>query len=1196
MIDGITSAGRLGKLNAETSGAMDTGATTHTSGRAKLFPKKGVEKYSPNIKVQIANGVRCNVLLMGLMLVPVQGRTTVTSSKKQFKCAIGLAHSLLVEQFPVTLISPKAMFRNEGIRCYFNDDLYFKTPGGFYFDFIETDNLYILPFLEDSYLNEIDYSKVYNFSAAWQRISADRLHTRFMRFSLDRIQSSREDITGVDFEVVGPNRLSHNTGNARHHSTRLRVHNPHTYFGSGIASDTIEFETSTPFAFKYMVTFLDLATKYLAGYFLRTHTSEEVRHAFNQFHTDHVRFMRKGRVELWYMDNGSEFGAPKFFSVQSMDQWCSEYWIRRKFIVPWNPQENPAESSNRILLRPIRASFAAANCSTKLWPFSAHQSIIAHNALCTTSDTALHAHVASASHICAWEACANAFAARPVSPYRMVHGHTFDGQYLRALFCACDVLLVNPKDLSQIPKAAPRTLRACHLGLDPRRQGYFVYIFSLERFTTSAYKDTYFGELEDIFPPLTCITGWSHLDSNEAPLPSDDQQRAVSRVHDNSAPAVAPAQDDVNNQRDHIQPSLDQLHGTVSTRTQRGAWHPDHCEVSDCTLPRGHSGPHSNDLVPRAGPPARNLRPRHPVVAGFAKHQPYGYTSLLTDANGLQFVYKTDAYRPIPTPNNTREAFIQDEQGWRESYARDFEAKMQNGAFEFIEDDGTIPRKCIQEIGWAHKIVWNEDNMTIDEKRSRLVGRGYLQVPGRDFCETYSATPRQCAVRGFAAAITCHDMDDVHLDVIKAFTQNKLDVDMFAYQPVGLDHVVGKNGKPMLLKVIMALEGLRQAAHLHQVNHSKTFVDFGWEQQDVEPCLFTFTLAGILLMIALVWTDDVAVGLAKSKEARDMFQTFLTEYGKRWNYKNKGPIKTFVGFDFRRVRGEDAKIWLSLPNHIDGIADKHVPAGTPAPSLPVDSQETLNALRLAADDTEKEQMKTRPYLAALAALLFYVLAIRPDCTVVVVLLCQFMQSPSPQCWDVLVKLIAYCHGTRTASIMYRRKPEKIPKEFDGSAAEWKLFRDNFLFFNYCDGAWKITSVAGYLTSICDGPLVWSTKLVKVICHSSAEAEICAGSLLSKDNMYLRQLLGAMGINILGAVPTFIDSTAAMDITGRLGVSKRTAHFLRWQHYMRWCVSHNFIRLIFVSTKRQLADALTKMVDKTLFLQFRDMVLVIEKTV
>ena len=136
---------------------------------------------------------------------------------------------------------------------------------------------------------------------------------------------------------------------------------------------------------------------------------------------------------------------------------------------------------------------------------------------------------------------------------------------------------------------------------------------------------------------------------------------------------------------------------------------------------------------------------------------------------------------------------------------------------------------------------------------------------------------------------------------------------------------------------------------------------------------------------------------------------------------------------------------------------------------------------------------------------------------------------------------------------------------------------------------------GSLTSICDGPLVWSTKLVKVICHSSAEAEICAGSLLSKDNMYLRQLLGAMGINILGAVPTFIDSTAAMDITGRLGVSKRTAHFLRWQHYMRWCVSHNFIRLIFVSTKRQLADALTKMVDKTLFLQFRDMVLVIEKT-
>ena len=46
----------------------------------------------------------------------------------------------------------------------------------------------------------------------------------------------------------------------------------------------------------------------------RTHSEAEVRNAHNQYMADHVRFMKNGRIELWYMDNGSEFGAPKFWT------------------------------------------------------------------------------------------------------------------------------------------------------------------------------------------------------------------------------------------------------------------------------------------------------------------------------------------------------------------------------------------------------------------------------------------------------------------------------------------------------------------------------------------------------------------------------------------------------------------------------------------------------------------------------------------------------------------------------------------------------------------------------------------------------------------------------------------------------------------------------------------------------------------
>ena len=65
------------------------------------------------------------------------------------KGRIVLSGGLLVEEVPVTLISPKAMFHNEGIRTYFNDDLYFPMPTGEILDFVETDRSHILPLADD---------------------------------------------------------------------------------------------------------------------------------------------------------------------------------------------------------------------------------------------------------------------------------------------------------------------------------------------------------------------------------------------------------------------------------------------------------------------------------------------------------------------------------------------------------------------------------------------------------------------------------------------------------------------------------------------------------------------------------------------------------------------------------------------------------------------------------------------------------------------------------------------------------------------------------------------------------------------------------------------------------------------------------------------------------------------------------------
>ena len=119
--------------------------------------------------------------------------------------------------------------------------------------------------------------------------------------------------------------------------------------------------------------------------------------------------------------------------------------------------------------------------------------------------------------------------------------------------------------------------------------------------------------------------------------------------------------------------------------------------------------------------------------------------------------------------------------------------------------------------------------------------------------------------------------------------------------------------------------------------------------------------------------------------------------------------------------------------------------------------------------------------------------------------------------------------------------------------------------------------------MCGGPIDWASRLIRVICHSSAEAEISAGSMAGKRVVFITELLGAFGIKLAAPVILLVDNTAAGDLTKKFGVAARTAHFLRWQHYLRWLVIHQYVTVVFVGTKDQLADILTKVVDISTFL-------------
>ena len=111
----------------------------------------------------------------------------------------------------------------------------------------------------------------------------------------------------------------------------------------------------------------------------------------------------------------------------------------------------------------------------------------------------------------------------------------------------------------------------------------------------------------------------------------------------------------------------------------------------------------------------------------------------------------------------------------------------------------TVPRpkdKNIAGTKWIFKNKFNKDGQVIKNK-ARLVCKGYAQVEGIEFEETYAPIARLEAIRMFLA-LSCHKNFKVYqMDIKSAFLNGKLE-EVYIEQPEGF---ILSNSWVLLLRV-----------------------------------------------------------------------------------------------------------------------------------------------------------------------------------------------------------------------------------------------------------------------------------------------------------------------------------------------------------------------------------------------------------
>ena len=107
------------------------------------------------------------------------------------------------------------------------------------------------------------------------------------------------------------------------------------------------------------------------------------------------------------------------------------------------------------------------------------------------------------------------------------------------------------------------------------------------------------------------------------------------------------------------------------------------------------------------------------------------------------------------------------------------------------------------------------------------------------------------------------------------------------------------------------------------------------------------------------------------------------------------------------------------------------------------------------------------------------------------------------------------------------------------------------------------------------PITWSSRRQATVSTSTVEAEYVAVAEAAKEAVWLRNLLGELGLEQRGPTPLHCDNQGSIRLAGQPTTHSRTKHIDIKHHLIRELVDTGKIGLLYISSAEQKADILTK---------------------
>ncbi|MCO5598059.1 hypothetical protein L7F22_052149 [Adiantum nelumboides] len=319
---------------------------------------------------------------------------------------------------------------------------------------------------------------------------------------------------------------------------------------------------------------------------------------------------------------------------------------------------------------------------------------------------------------------------------------------------------------------------------------------------------------------------------------------------------------------------------------------------------------------------------------------------------------------------------------WHQAMDSEYQSLMANGTWQLVP---APPNRKLVTCKWLLRKKFHADG-SVSRYKARLVARGFTQIPGMDYSETFSPVLRITSFRVLIAIAALFGFLLHQMDVRTAFLNGDLQEEIYMSQPDGgytsLQH------PDYVCRLLKALYGLKQSPRQWYLRFHQCMISLGYTRFQSDANVYSRHSTNVLLFLA-IYVDDILI-LSNSQYAIDKAKGELQA---SFSMIDMGTLHYCLGI---QVLQDPSKglIRISQQTYIQSLLTKFNMSSCKGVETPLPTSLKLKQ----PDSTLTASIETQsfPFANILGGIRYLVTCTRPDICFATNLLSRYMKAPSLQ--------------------------------------------------------------------------------------------------------------------------------------------------------------------------------------------------------